>query len=185
MAGAASAVAALLSLGACSGNGDDASGAPATTTTSPRATSTASSADEPVTNWDGVRFDLGVVAGIDRTEGGRTLVRFDRVQLHEGTEPTDAGDFTEEPIVVGNTDAPFLNENSRLRTYEAAADVEVLRVANLRRTCSDLEDREEPRWERVTVDDAVRQALWEEFRQVSLTFDPSGRVTRIRFAASC
>ena len=136
-------------------------------------------------DWDGVRYDLGVLDRIDRTEDGRILVVFDRVQLSEGLEAKEAKDFTEEPIVYGNTDAPFLNDNPRLRTYVADPAVEVLRIANLRDTCSDRDDAAEAVWQEVTVDDVVRDALWDEYQQVSLTFDPRGRVIRIRLSSSC
>lgn len=136
-------------------------------------------------DWDGVRHDIGIVDRIDRLEDGRTIVVFDRVQLITEDGEKEAAELDEEPIVYGNTDVAFVNENRRLRRYVAAPDVEVLLLANLRETCSDRQDPSAPRWERVTVDAAVDRSLWRDFQQVALTFDGAGRVTRVRFSSSC
>jgi len=181
----------LALLGACSSD-DDPSASRATTTTSPSATSTtaAASSTTPTTregrlDWDGVRFDYGILDRIDRTEDGRTIVVFDRGQLPGGLGNAQAADLTEEPVVVGNTDLGMVNDNPRLRSYVAATDLEVLRIANLRRTCADLDDAEEPAWERITVDDVLDDDLADELRQVSLTFDDDGFVRRIRLSSGC
>jgi hypothetical protein len=195
---AAAAVAAVLlaGAGACAADGEQT--APSTTTTTSSSTSTTTTTATSTTvattsttlradrlDWDGVRFDYGILDRIDRTEDGRTIVVFDRGQLPGGTENTEAADLTEEPVVVGNTDLGMVNDSTRLRRYVAARDVEVLRIANLRRTCADLEDAEEPRWERITVDDVIENDLAAELQQVSLTFDGDGLVRRIRLSSSC
>jgi hypothetical protein len=190
----AAAVAAALLAGACADQ--DEQTAPGTSTSSSTSTTstTATSTSVATTStalradrldWDGVRFDYGILDRIDRTEDGRTIVVFDRGQLPGGTDNTEAADLTEEPVVVGNTDLGMVNDSTRLRSYVAARDVEVLRIANLRRTCADLEDAEEPRWERITVDDVIEDDLAAELQQVSLTFDGDGLVRRIRLSSGC
>lgn len=147
-------------------------------------TSTTSVAKD-VRDWDGVRFDVGILHRIDRTEDGLTLIVFDRVQLETVSGRKEGKDFTTEPIVVGNTDNPFVNESKRLRTYVAAPDMEVLVIANLGQTC-DLEGNDaEPRWEQTSVDRTVGDRLWERHGQVSLTFTPDGHVLRLRLASGC
>jgi hypothetical protein len=184
---------ALIGAGAC-GDGAEpavpattAAGRDGATTEAPASTAPAATIPRAgAEDWDGARFDFGILDRIDRTEDGRTLLVFDRVQVELGTGgPISAPVLTEEPIVYGNTDAAFVNENTSLRTYVAAADVEVLRISNLRETCADRDDAAEARWERVGIDDVVDGALWDEYRQVSLTFDAGGRVSRLRLSSGC
>ena len=185
-AAAVAAVGGALLLAACGGETGSPSATSSSTTTTTPTTSASSTTAPPTTAQRALRFDLGIVDRIDRREDGRTVDVFDRVQLFEETKRS-AEDFTAEPIVAGNTDAPFLNENARLRTYVVDPRVEVLRLANLRRTCADLEDRDEPVWEPVPLERAIADRIWEDHRQVSLTFDAEGDgdVTRIRFSSSC
>lgn len=185
---------------ACSGDDDD-RGADATTTTTEAddetTSSTATTTAEGITSsttsttgrpstkevgdWDDVRFDAGIVDRIDRTEDGLTRIVFDRVQV----EGKQAKDFTEEPIYAGNTDVVYQNDNTRLRTYIAAPTIEVLKLANVQETCSGNENRTDPVWTRITVDEAVNESIWRELQQVSVTFDGAGHVTRLRFSSGC
>ena len=144
----------------------------------------ATSPTRNVRDWDGVRFDIGIVDRIDRTEDGLTLIVFDRVQLETEGGRKSGKDFTEEPIVVGNTDYPFVNDNKSLRTYVAQRNVDVLRIANVRQTCADGSSAP-PQWEAVTVDQVVARSLWKEYPQVSLTFSPEGFVSRLRLSSGC
>ena len=188
-------LAALLLLGACDDDAEEAT--PATTTaldrsttttranTAAPATTTTTTSATGAEDWDGVRFDFGIIDRIDRTEDGRTLVVFDRTQIADDP-PRSAPDFTEEPIYFGNTDVVYLNDNPRLRTYVAARAVEVLRLANPQQACSGLtDDRQPPVWRSISVDQVVDGALWNDFDQVALTFAADGRVTRIRLSSGC
>lgn len=183
----------MVLLGGCRDDGDDpgsGSGAVTSTTRAPddaTPASTASTAPGPVDtgDWDGTRFDIGIVDRIDRTEDGRTLVVFDRVQLETEDGRKEAAAFDEEPIVYGNTDYPFVNENTRLRTYVVAPDVEVLVLDNPRAVCPGGDaDPADPVWRPTTVDAAVDTSVWSDFQQVSLTFS-GGLVARIRFSTGC
>ena len=147
-------------------------------------TTSATSPTRNVRDWDGVRFDIGIVDRIDRTEDGLTLIVFDRVQLETEGGRKSGKDFTEEPIVVGNTDYPFVNDNRSLRTYVASRNVDVLRIANVRQTCADGSSAP-PQWEAVTVDQVVARSLWKDYPQVSLTFTPDGFVSRLRLSSGC
>jgi len=158
--------------------------APTTTTTT---TTTPTTTTAPATrDWDGARFDLGRIERVHR-EDDEWLVDFDRVQLTTDDGGLASGpDFTEEPVVVGNTDEPTVNENLRLRTYALRPDAEALVIDNLRDTCSYLETWATPRWRRITLDElASGRELWDEFTQVALTFDPQGYVMRVRLASGC
>jgi hypothetical protein len=140
---------------------------------------------QDVRDWDGVRFDIGVLDRIDRTEDGRTLVVFDRMQLEGPGGRRSGRDLTSEPIVFGNTDAPLVNDTPKLRTYVARPGMEVLRLGNLRQTCTDLPHPAAPQWVPETVDRVVDQSLWKDYRQVSLTFSPDGQVSRLRLSSGC
>jgi len=162
--------------------------APPSTTAAPGTTAavtTVPTKAKDVRDWDGVRFDIGIVDRIDRTEDGKTLVVFDRMQVITGSGTKEGKAFTAEPIEVGNTDYPFLNDNTRLRTYVASPRIEALRVANLRQVCADIAKPEEPRWEPVTVNQVVDQSLWKEYQQVSLSFSSEGLVSRLRLSSGC
>ena len=182
-------VAALLALApaACAGGGSGGGeGEPAAAPTpAPSGTSTTAVGSIDAGDWAGERFDLGIVDRIDRTEDGRTVVVFDRVQLLTEGEPLSGDQFADEPIVFGNTDVPFQNDSNRLRTYVLHPQVEVLRLANARAVCPDDDLLDDPVWEPVTLDQVVDGSLWDDFGQVSLTFDGAGLVTRVRFSTGC
>jgi hypothetical protein len=138
-----------------------------------------------VEDWDGVRYDVGILRSIDRRADGQILLLFDRVQIYDENGKLRSGkDFTDEPIVLGNRDVQFVNENDRLRRYVLHPKGEVLRWANILDSCND-EDPASPRWDSVSIDEVIKKSLWKEYRQVSLTFDPEGRVIRVRLADGC
>ena len=181
----------LLAAG-CGNDPATTSTAEATSTTHPNSSSTAitTPTSPPTTragagDWEGFHWDYGVIDRIDRTEDGKTRIVFDRGELPGATSNQSVGDFTEEPIVYGNTDLGMVNQNPKLRTYVADDAVEVLRITNLRDTCADREDAAPARWGKVSVDVVVDGSLWEEYRQVSLTFDVTGLVLRIRLSSGC
>ena len=89
-------------------------GAQATTTAatvSPTSPSTAQPGGNAL-DWDGVRYDFGRITGLSSNEN-EDLLTFDRYQLYgDDGELQSAPDFTEEPIVVGNSDLPWVNDNT-------------------------------------------------------------------------
>ena len=136
-------------------------------------------------DWDDARFDFGRIERVHR-EDDELLVDFDRTQLvTDGGGRASGPDFTEEPVVVGNTDEPTVNENRRLRTYAVRPDAEVLVIDNLFDTCSDSEQPAPPRWRRLRLDELTGSHLWADYTQVSLTFDPDGLVMRVRLSRGC
>lgn len=201
LTGTVLAVLLALTAGACSDDADDEGAAPSSTTsTAPggsdgdgdsdgdtTSTTTAVSIPEGAEDWDGTRYDVGIVDRIDRLEDGRTIVVFDRVQLETEDGRKEAAAFDEEPIVYGNTDQPFVNENTRLRRYVVSPQVEVLVLGNQREVCPGGDADPQPAmWDGSSVDAAVDGSLWERYQQVSLTFDAAtGHVTRIRFSTAC
>ena len=199
----------LLVGGACSDSGDsdngdggeEATGTTSSSTTPSSSGSSTSSIPPPppeetgttvttiagAEDWDGARYDAGRVDRIDRTEDGRTLVVFDRAQVYNGREWVDGPRLEEEPIIYGNTGVEMINENPRLRTYVFHPQGEILFLANIDKLCenSSYPSDEAPRWEKITVDKAVDESIWTDWGQDALTFDPSGRVIRIRFSGGC
>lgn len=135
-------------------------------------------------DWDGARFDFGRIERVHR-DGDELLVDFDRTQLvTDGGIRKSGPDFTEEPVVVGNTDEPTVNENRRLRTYVVRPDAEALVIDNLFETCSDLEQPAAPRWRRLRLEE-LGDMTFSDHSQVSLTFDPEGLVMRVRLSRGC
>lgn len=151
-------------------------------------TAAASSVAAPATDWEGERFDLGVVEEV-RDAGGRWFVVLDRIQLEgEGEDEWKSGpELTEEPVLCCHSDAMTRNDNPALRTYEVRSDAEVLVLANRPHTCPGEEPEygQEPRWEQRPLPEVARTRDWATWDGVALTFDGSGAVTRIRLGGGC
>ncbi|MGH3936234.1 MAG: hypothetical protein ACRDS1_14875, partial [Pseudonocardiaceae bacterium] len=116
-------------------------------TPTPPATSPAPNNEDPAPvvgplDWDGGRWDVGNVVSFER-DGQGVIVVLDRYQMwqfEEGwlSEPPSAPPparyagktLIRYPLVVGNTDTPFLNESSKLHRYRLADNAEVVRVSN-------------------------------------------------------
>ena len=153
---------------------------PATSMTKPAADPPASSqAPTDSLDWDGVRWDFGAVLSVDTT--ARTI-EFDRYTLY-GDE---AADLTSEPIVYGNTDMPYLNQNPATRRFALAEDAELLELLNEREAGNcDFEDRPDidPIWGSISVVELAN--IDPGPTQTSLTFDAAGLVTRVRVSYGC
>ena len=136
-------------------------------------------------DWDGVRYDFGRITGLSSNEN-QDLMTFDRYQLYgDNGKLQSAPDFTEEPIVVGNSDVPWVNENPKERTYALDPDAEVLNLANPGKIqCGGNDKTERPAWKSSTVDDLFAAGI-PDSDQVSLTFSDAGKVTRIRISQGC
>lgn len=136
-------------------------------------------------DWDGVRYDFGRITGLSSNDN-QDLMTFDRYQLYgDNGELQSAADFTEEPIVVGNSDVPWVNDNPQERTYVIAPDAEVLTLANRGEfECGGNGQTGRPAWQSNTVDDLFAAGT-PQSDQVSLMFGDDGRVTLIRISEGC
>lgn len=185
----------------------------------PRSSSTPSAtAEEPLDpavgplDWDGGRWDVGNVVSINR-EADRLVVILDRYQMYQSESGSD--EFTlragkrliSEPFVVGNSDTPFVNESSKLRSYVLAADAKVQWISNVDQICASLQgggdnagvggfrQKPAPKFERWDVDRLVADSMDTEDlngsgakydgRQDVLTFNDSGQVVRLVFSHGC
>lgn len=165
---------------------------PAQTSTTPSTstTTTVLDAQRPAAlsalDWDNVKYDLGIITGIQRAENGTWRLTFDRVALYTDDGTKDAKDFTEEPVVYGNTGVETENTNSRLRDYRVLPSAEVLEVGNFREACPFSSDNPPPpRWERRSLERLVDEKLYVGNDQTALTFNAAGFVTRIRLSKAC
>lgn len=161
--------------------------APATTGAPADDTATAGRGD-----WTDERYDFGTISSVERVDGHVEIV-FDRQQLYSEQGDLQSGSqFTEEPILTGNTDAPMVNENDQLRRYVVAPEADLLRV-HLPQPCADGTNEDvEVTWDIISEDDLVAGATEvstpesvDTFTQVALTFDATGLVTRVRLGAGC
>lgn len=136
-------------------------------------------------DWDGVRYDFGRITGLSSNEN-QDLITFDRYQLYgDGGELLSAANFTEEPIVVGNSDVPWVNDNPKERTYVLDPEAEVLSLANPGRiACGGNDQTESPEWQSGTVEDLFRIGT-PDSDQVSLMFSKEGKVVLVRISQGC
>lgn len=142
----------------------------------------------PTTDWEGERFDLGVIKEINSV-GGRWFVVFDRIQVEgDGPDQWKSGSqFTEEPVLCCHSDAMTRNDNPALRTYEVSPAVEVVVLANKPHTCPGEEPEygQEPQWATKRLDEVASTRDWATWDGVALTFDGKGVVTRLRLTGGC
>ena len=153
------------------------------TAAAPRPTPTAA-APTGALDWDGVRYDFGRITGLSSNQN-EDLITFDRYQLYgPNGELQSAADFTEEPIVVGNSDVPWVNENTKERTYVLHPEAEVLTLANPGELECGGSQGDPPAWQSNTVDDLFDMGT-PDSTQVSLMFNDDGLVTLVRISESC
>jgi hypothetical protein len=158
--------------------------APTTTTTVVTATTAAAAA---AGDWDGARFDLGVVTALTKV-GALDAVALDRWSY---TSPDgrllDASSFDAEPIVAWWQASPFVNVNPRTRTFVLAPDVQVQLVdpAGRATACTDPPPATPPApsWTPATV--AALSDPANTGTVAILTYNSSGQVSRIRLTRGC
>jgi hypothetical protein len=165
--------------------------APATTTTAPTTTEpaqllppvTAERADDgPVHDWEGQHYDFGRIQSIEHADGNGVLT-FDRMQIIEEDGSLHSGPtLSEEPIIVANTDTPFVNQSRALRTFSVAPDVVVKRLDEAWSCGPDGPPA--PTWDEGTLDQLVADGVGDDV-QDSLTFDAAGQVVQIRLSRGC
>ncbi|MEZ5374514.1 MAG: hypothetical protein R2704_17680 [Microthrixaceae bacterium] len=158
--------------------------APDTTATPPTEAPLGEPSGEASLDWDGTRYDFGRITGVSSNEN-EDLITFDRYQLYgDDGELQSAADFTEEPVVYGNGDVPWVNENPQERTYVLHPEAEVLSLVNPGNVgCIDM-PVEEPEWQSNTVADLVAEGA-PDSDQVSLMFNDDGLVTLVRISQGC
>ena len=160
--------------------------APATTT-SVAITGPTSTTVEAAGDWDGARFDIGVVTAPTKV-GATDAVALDRWSY---TAPDgrllDALTFDSEPIVAWWRASPFVNVNPRTRTFVLAPDVEVMLIDPAGRAAACAEPPPAavptPTWIPATV-----AALGDPANTGTvaiLTYDDTGQITRIRLTRGC
>jgi hypothetical protein len=157
---------------------------PAPVTASTEVTSTR---PPPVGEWDGARFDAGVIETISEVDGYEAI-GFDRYSFNDPERGTiDAEAFDEEPVAAWWRESPYVNVRVQARTFILDPDVEILVLAETGRdqACADPPPAQPPapRWDDADVellDDPAAAG-----RIATLTYSPTGQVTRIRFTAGC
>jgi hypothetical protein len=153
--------------------------APATTSTS----TTTTVAGVPVGDWDGARFDVGTIASVGQLGGYRTI-SFDRYSYqHPTLGLVDAPALADEPIAAWWRVSPFSNVRVQLRSFVLDPDVEVLVLADDARACDDPATVPAPRWEPAGV--AVLGQPESITAIATLTYSPTGQITRIRLTRGC
>ncbi len=133
-------------------------------------------------DWEGQRYDFGTIHSA-RVADDQLLISFDRMQLYEEDGTLHSGPtLSEEPIIVANTDMPFLNQSRALRTFSVAPDAMIKRLS-ADWTCGP-EGPAAPTWDEITFDDLAAAGIGDD-TQDSLTFDGYGQVVQIRLSRSC
>lgn len=136
-------------------------------------------------DWDGVHWDYGRIVSAEK-RSGFLVVGFDRQQLQTADGTQDANTFTTEPVLYGNTDAPNINANTKVRHYSADAGVEIVKLANPHETepvCNDAGISSEPVWSPVSESQFLSGDYGTD--QTALTFDSTGHLIRIRMSEGC
>jgi|GEM_PF-4922626 len=153
---------------------------------------------KPPLDWDGTHWDAGNVVGVTQ-EGGEWVVTFDRYGLYgDGDGLKEAKQLTREPLVYANSDYPYVNQNPKLRRYLLAPNAQVLEIANTHEICrarfaQPPQKPEAPRFVPVDVAKLVATSKRGDLAapgltargQDALTFDGSGRITRMVFSGGC
>jgi hypothetical protein len=114
------------------------------------------------------------------------VIEFDRYGLVADAGPIESADLTSEPIIYGNTDVPYVNQNPATRRFALAEGAELLVLSNEREAGNcDFEDRPDidPIWSALSL--AELETLDMGPTQTSLTFDDNGLVTRVRVSYGC
>jgi hypothetical protein len=156
-------------------------------TTTTAATSTTTTVVDTDGDWDGARFDVGMVSGLTKV-GVLDAVSFDRwtYDAPDGRR-LDATTLDAEPLVAWWRVSPFLNVQVRNRTFALAPGVEVLVLdpAGRAAACADPPPAAPPAptWTAATtaaLTDAANVGA-----MAMLTYSGAGQVTRIRLTRGC
>ncbi len=163
-----------------------------TTTTAPSSSTSGSvSASVPgggdaadAGDYEGQQFDFGAITGVEEAADGTVWLDLNRQQLYQADGSLAAGpQLTEEPVLYGNTDVPYVDDSPKIRRFRVAPEAEVLRIEDPVPCASD-EEVADPIWEPQTTADLVAGS-WRDRLLDSLTFDAAGSVVRVRLSTGC
>ena len=141
----------------------------------------------PIGEWDGARFDVGVIETVSR-QSGYTVIGFDRYSFDDPERGTiDAVAFEEEPVAAWWRTSPYTNVRVLARTFVLDPDVDILVLAESGRARACAEPAPatmpEPAWE--DTDIAILDDPAAAGRIAVLTYSSTGQVSRIRFTGGC
>jgi hypothetical protein len=180
-------------LAGCGDAGDSHADAPTTTGATSTPTSAGASSTSPATtsvgagrdrgDFEGQRFDFGAIASA-REHGGTVSIEFNRQQVYLQDGSLVSGtQLTEEPVIYGSTDVPYVDQSPTLRRFVLAPDARVLRIADPI-PCASEEPMADPVWKELTPTDLVAGA-WHDRLMDSLSFGRDGLVHQVRLSAAC
>ena len=140
-----------------------------------------------VGDWDGARFDVGTIETLTSV-GRNRAIGFDRYSFADPERGTiDAPSFDEEPLAAWWRTSPYTNVRVQTRTFVLAPDVEVLVLDEADRASACAEPPPatppEPSWTPADVDVLEDPAYVGAI--TTLTYSPTGQVTRIRYTHGC
>jgi hypothetical protein len=145
-------------------------------------TSVASSPGD-VGDYEGQRFDFGAITLAESVDGA-VWIEFNRQQLYREDGTLVSGtQLTEEPVLYGSTDVPYVDDSPKLRRFVLAPDAEVLQIEQPI-PCASEPDQRPPIWTSHGPD-ALLTGAWRTRAMDSLTFGVDGRITRVRLSAAC
>lgn len=162
------------------------------TTTDAASTTTATTAPPPTTasggavdagDYEGQLYDFGEIKAVTRS-GAAVSISFDREQIYDDSGNLVSGtQLTQEPVIYGSTDVPYVNDSTKLRRFTLASSVRVLRIDDPVPCASD-DPPGTPSWRQLSVDQLVAGA-WHDRLMDALTFGPDGLVTQVRLSTAC
>jgi len=134
-------------------------------------------------DYDGQLYDFGAITEVNRT-GSSVEVIFNRQQLYtDGGKLQSGSQFSQEPIVYGNTDVPYVDDSTKTRRFVLAPDAQVLRIADPIPCASD-EIIADPVWANTGVD-ALVAGNWKDRLEDTLSFRSDGLVDQVRLSSGC
>ena len=134
-------------------------------------------------DYEGQLYDFGAINDIHR-EGSSVVVIFNRQQLYTEAGKLQSGSqFTQEPIVYGNTDVPYVDDSPKTRRFVLASDARVLRITDPIPCASD-EIIKDPVWADTGVDQLVA-GNWKDRLEDTLSFRSDGLVDQVRLSSGC
>jgi hypothetical protein len=136
-----------------------------------------------VGDYEGQRFDFGVITRAESVDGS-VWIEFNRQQLYREDGTLMSGtQLTEEPVLYGSTDVPYVDDSPKLRRFVLAPDARVLRIEDPI-PCASEPDQPPPVWSTHRPDVLVEGAFRTRAMD-SLTFGTDGRITQVRLSSAC
>lgn len=134
-------------------------------------------------DYEGQLYDFGAITEVRRAGSSVELI-FNRQQLYtDGGKLKSGSQFTQEPIVYGNTDVPYVDDSAKTRRFVMAPDAQVLRIADPIPCASD-QIIADPVWVNTGVDQLVA-GNWKNRLEDTLSFRSDGLVDQVRLSSGC